>query len=145
MASARLGLLLVVVLAVAGAATGIWFAVSRDDGGDAGAGASVELVLSNADEFYGRRVAVQGSVAGSFTPNTFTLGEPQPGPEDLLVIRYGKPVQLEQNAVVNVVGVVRRFRLADADAKLDLSEVDAGLLQAFEGKPVVVADEIAIR
>jgi hypothetical protein len=143
MAASRLGLFLVVVaLAAAGVAVGIWFAVSRDDAADRAPSGSVQLVLESPDDFYGKRIAVQGSVSGSFTDNTFTLGDPQPGPDDLLVVRYGKPVQVEQNEVVNVIGVVRKFD-AGIRAKLKTSVQDAPLLDPFAGKPVLVAIEIA--
>lgn len=115
--------------------------------------ASLDRILEEPEEFYGEEVTVSGEVQRILALRVFTVsGTDGIADQPLLVIGldedprvYGRAVgaPLDERDTVRATGMLREFKLAEVEAELGIDVGDA-VLAEFEGRPVVIADELII-
>lgn len=111
----------------------------------------ISKVLTEPARYYGSRILVTGKVDSIIGVKTFTIDEPQPFPQKLLVISR-QPLQpvggagnddyiFNQGDRVSAEGKVERFSLRDIESELNTDLVDSQFV-SWEGKPVLIADSV---
>ena len=103
-------------------------------------------ITADPEQFYNQRIAVEGEVGEIRETGLFTVEEEQLfGGEDLLVYAPAPSMEVKEDEIVTVTGVLRPFVAAefekDYDLQWDLSvkeEVEA----EYETQPVFVADGV---
>ncbi len=103
-------------------------------------------ITSAPDEYYNKRIAVQGDVGSKLASNTFTLKEHQLfNNENLLVVTQGATPETQENENVVVTGVLRPYVKSDFDKDYDLKwdlSVEKQIEAEYTEKPVFVADGV---
>lgn len=132
------GIWAIVALIVAGLLVWAIWATVGDDSAAIDEGATVSEILENPDEFTGETVAVSGEVDALVGENAFTLGG---GEDGLLVVSSNLPGAVTDDTVLQAVGPVRMFTVADFEDELGI-QLDDELFAEFENQPAVAAEEI---
>lgn len=98
------------------------------------------------EEFYNRRIAVEGEISEVNNANTFTLKNQELfGGEDLLVLTPTSSKPIADGEAIAMVGELRPFVKADLERDYNLTwdlELQRQLEAEFQNKPVFVAREI---
>ncbi|MEB3280427.1 MAG: hypothetical protein VKK42_16065 [Lyngbya sp.] len=103
-------------------------------------------ITENPENYYYKRIAVQGEVEDIRQTGVFTIDEEQLfGGEDLLVITNNPDPRVNEDESVTVVGTLRPFVKAEFDRDYDLTwdlDFQQEIEAEYQNKPVFVADEI---
>ncbi|MDB9528449.1 hypothetical protein PN498_20830 [Oscillatoria sp. CS-180] len=98
------------------------------------------------EDYYGKRIAVEGEVDLVMSDNVITLDEEVLfGEEDLLVVSPDTAIAYPQGEEVVVTGTLRPFVYAEFDRDYELTwdiELQQEVEAEYESRPVFVADEI---
>jgi hypothetical protein len=112
-------------------------------------------ILEEPEEFYGEQVTVTGEVRQTPALRVFTLvGTDGIADQPLLVIGmdadplvYGRPAgtPVDERDTVRATGTLREFRIAEIEEELGIDlDLDPVALTEFEGRPVVLAEDLII-
>ena len=103
-------------------------------------------ITSNPENYYNKKIAVEGEIEDILAPDTFTLDEEQLfGAEDLLVISQMASPQAQDGETVTATGVLRPYVAAEFETDYDLTwdlSVQEQIEAEYTNKPVFVADEV---
>ena len=106
-------------------------------------------VTSNPEDFYGRRIVIEGEVEAIYGPNVLTLEtEGLFGGEPLLVLNSQGDagiIATEEGETVAIAGTLRPFVLAELEQEYELTwdlDLQPELEAELEGRPAFVADEV---
>lgn len=103
-------------------------------------------ITENPENYYYKRIAVQGEVEEIRQTGVFTLDDEQLfGGEDLLVIIANPDPRVNEDESVTIVGTLRPFVQAEFERDYNLTwdlDVKRQIEAEYENRPVFVADEI---
>ncbi|MEO1093458.1 MAG: hypothetical protein AAFX01_00990 [Cyanobacteria bacterium J06638_28] len=103
-------------------------------------------VTSNPEEYYNRRIAIEGEVEEIRAEDILTLeNETLFGGEALLVLNTEGNIVAQEGEEVLITGVLRPFTLAEIEQEYDLTwdfDLQREIEIEFSDRPVFVADEI---
>lgn len=123
----------------------------RDSPVAGGRGVTLQQIINEPEEFYGKEVTVAGKVGEVVQPSAvFTIGFVGPpevvivGTKHLHEIAKGKVKAVHEGDLVRVSGTVRPFKIdkiqRDIDYKIDTDEYVAGLM----GGPAILARTVVV-
>ena len=112
---------------------------------------TVEDITNNPQNYYGTQVVVDGQVRNLVGDNGFLLSEPGVVGLDLLVVSNTNVRELfsqenvpgDEKVNVEILGDVQQFNITDVENKAGVN-LDNNLFQPYEGKPVIIANQIVI-
>lgn len=103
-------------------------------------------ITANPERYYNLVIAVEGKIEDVLAPDIFTLNEDKLfGGDDLLVIGTKDALDIEDEAVVTVTGVLRPYVKAEFERDYELNwdlTVEEKIEGEYSEKPVFVAEEI---
>lgn len=103
-----------------------------------------EEIAENPEVFYNQRVVVDGEVETIFAPDAFTLDDGELLDEGGLLV-VGSAPEVADAGPVSVSGILQPFSLTALEAEYNLlweEDIRTALEEAYDGQPVVVAQEI---
>lgn len=112
---------------------------------------SLRELTRTPDQYYGKRITVNGTVGRVIEPNTFALTSEEAAESDesfeveaaLVAGREGSVPSLSEGQRVSVTGEVQRLNLEEIEQELDVN-LDDSLYANYEEKPVVLPGSIEV-
>ena len=114
---------------------------------------SIPELATDPEEYVGRTVTIAGEVSRVFGPRWFTIGGPEFGGKEILVLGRSSSARLVQsladssrvlNDIVQVTGVVRVFEEDALEREIEGIDLDGDIFDPFDAEPVIVMTELAI-
>jgi ketosteroid isomerase-like protein len=106
---------------------------------------ALDAVLDDPAQFYGQTVTVEGNVTELLNERMVRLTDDDLIAADSLLVLHSVDdslgVGMDQNARVQVTGMVEPFVLADVESQFGI-DLDDALFVGFENQPVLIADSI---
>ncbi len=106
---------------------------------------ALDAVLDNPDRFFGQTVTVEGNLTEFLNERMVRVTDDDLILADSLLVLHsedgGLDATLDQNARVQVTGMVQPFVLADVESQFGI-DLDDTLFVSFENQPVIIADSI---
>jgi steroid delta-isomerase-like uncharacterized protein len=106
---------------------------------------ALDAVLDNPDQFYGQTVTVEGNVTELLNERMVRLTDDDLILADSLLVLHsvdgGLDVTMDQNARVQVTGMVEPFVLTDVESQFGI-DLDDAAFAGFENQPVIIAESI---
>ena len=103
-------------------------------------------ITDNPDDYYYRRLAVNGDVGLVVSENTVTLeAEELFGGENLLAISPEQPLSLNEDEEVVMTGVLRPFITSEIEREYDLTwdlDLQEELEAEYQDRPVLIVDSV---
>lgn len=112
---------------------------------------SLRELTRTPDQYYGKRITVNGKVGRVIEPNTFALTSEEAAESDesfeveaaLVAGREGSIPDLSEGQRVRVTGEVQRFNREEIERELDVN-LDDSLYAEYEERPVVLPGAVEV-
>ncbi len=103
----------------------------------------VPAFLSNPSDYYGRQIAVSGTVRQIVAPGAFLLGSSPNAPQDQSVLVVGSNIgTVIPGSQVRVVGTAKKFDFGEMNTQVGMNWNEAAF-KDYDGKPAIQATQVS--